>query len=74
MHYNTLYMQTIKQAELHLLDVTTERSVYRAALETAKTSVVAHFTEDGTFSPPPPASQRPANTTPISAHYSFDMA
>ena len=74
MHYNTLYIQTIKQAELHLLDVTTERSVYRAALETAKTSVVAHFTEDGTFSPPPPASQRPANTTPISAHYSFDMA
>ena len=67
-------MQTIKQAELHLLDVHTERSVYRAALETAKASVVAHFTEDSTFSPPPPASQRPANTTPISAHYSFDMA
>ena len=69
-----LYMQTIKQAELHLLDVTTERSVYRAALETAKASVVAHFTEDGTFSPPPSASQRPANNTPIHAHYSFDMA
>ena len=67
-------MQTIKQAELHLLDVHTERSVYRAALETAKASVVAHFTEDSTFSPPPPASQQPANTTPISAHYSFDMA
>ena len=56
------------------MDVTTERSVYRAALETAKASVVAHFTTDGTFFPPPPASQRPANTTPISAHYSFDMA
>ena len=56
------------------MDVTTERSVYRAALETAKASVVAHFTEDGTFSPPLPASQRPANTTPITAHYSFDMA
>ena len=68
-----LYMQTIKQAELHLLDVTTERSVYRAALETAKASVVTHFTEDGTFSPPS-ASQRPANNTPIHAHYSFDMA
>ena len=67
-------MQTIQQAELHLLDVTTERSVYRAALETAKALVVAHFTTDGTFSPPPPASQRPANTAPISAHYSFDMA
>ena len=71
-HHNTLYMQTIRQAELHLLDVTTVRSVYRAALETAKASVVTHFTKDGTS--PPPASQRPANTTPISAHYSFDMA
>ena len=56
------------------MDVTTERSVYRAALETAKGSVVAHFTEDGTFSPPPPAAKMPPNTTPISAHYSFDMA
>ena len=67
-------MQTIRQAERHLLDVTTERSVYQKALETAKASVVNHFTKDGTFSPPPPASKRPANTTPISAHYSFDMA
>ena len=67
-------MQTIQKAELHLLDVTTERSVYRGALENAKSSVVPYFTKDDTFSPPPPASQRPANTTPISAHYSFDMA
>ena len=29
-----MYMQTIQQAELHLLDITTERSVYRTALET----------------------------------------
>lgn len=73
---NTLYtyMQTIRQAELHLLDVTTERSVYKEALERAKASVVAHFTTDGTFSPPPPASQQPANTIAIFAHYSFDMA
>ena len=69
--HNTLYMQT-RQAELHLLNVTTKRSVYRAALETAKASVVARFTKDGTS--PPPASQRPANPTPISAHYSFDTA
>ena len=67
-------MQTIRQAELHLLDVTTERSVYREALEKAKSSVVAHFTVDSTFSPPPPAAQRPSNNTPIHAHYSFDMA
>jgi len=53
--------------------VTTERSLYKGALEKAKSSVVPYFTKDGTF-PPPPASQRPANKTPISAHYSFDMA
>ena len=35
--------------------------------------MVPYFTNDGTFCPPPPASQRPANSTPISAHYSFDM-
>ena len=67
-------MQTIQQAELHLLDVTTERSVYQGALEKAKLSVVPYFTKDGTFSPPPPAAKRQANSTPISAHYSFDMA
>ena len=50
-------MQTIKQAELHLLDVTTERSVCQGALEKAKASVVSYFTKDGTFSPPPPGSK-----------------
>ncbi len=41
---------------------------------TTKRSVVAHFTVDSIFSPPPPAAQRPSNNTPIHAHYSFDMA
>ena len=67
-------MQTLRQAELHLVDVTTERSVYQGALEKAKLSVVPYFSPDGTFSPPPPACKRPPNETPISAHYSFDMA
>ena len=67
-------MQTIRQAELHLLDVTTERSVYQGALEKAKLSVVPYFSPDGTFSPPPPACKRPPNEIPFSAHYSFDMA
>ena len=67
-------MQTIRQAELHLLDVTTERSVFQGALEKARLSVVPYFSPDGTFSPPPPACKRPTNETPISAHYSFDMA
>ena len=66
-------MQTIRQAELHLLDVTTERSVYQGALENAKLSVVPYFSQDGTFSPPPPACKQPPET-PISAHYSFDTA
>jgi hypothetical protein len=67
-------MQPIRQAELHILDVTKERSVYQGALEKAKLSVVPYFSKDGTFSPPLPASKRPPNKTPISAHYSFDMA
>jgi len=67
-------MQTIKQAEQHLLDVTTERSVYKAALDKAKASIVTHFSSNGEFSPPPPGADRPPNSTPIEAHYSFDMA
>ena len=67
-------MQTIRQAERHLLDVTAERSVYREALKKAKASVVSHFTSHDKFSPPPPAAERPYNITPIAAHYSFDMA
>jgi len=68
------YMQTIKQAENHLLDVTTERSVYKATLDKAKSSIVTHFSSNGEFSPPPPGADRPPNSTPIEAHYSFDMA
>ena len=71
---NTITLQTIKKAELHLLDVTTERSVYTNALDKAKVAIRSHFTTDDTFSPPPPLAQRPANTTNLVAHYSFDMA
>ena len=67
-------MQTIRQAEHHLLDVTTERSVYKAALDKAKSSIVAHFSSGGEFSPPSPGAKRAFNGTPIEAHYSFDMA
>ena len=67
-------IQTIKKAELHLVDVTTERSVYKEALEKAKSSVTSHFTRDGIFSPPPPAGTVAPNSTPVIAHYSFDMA
>lgn len=60
-------MQTIRQAEFRLLDVTTERSVYQGELEEEKSSVVPYFTKDSKFFPLSPASQRPANRTPISA-------
>ena len=48
--------------------------MYTSALEKAKASITTYFTSNDTFSPPPPLAQRPANTTPIVAHYSFDMA
>ena len=48
-------MQTIKQAELHLLD---GEVCVSGALEKAKASVVPYFTKDGTFSPPPPATSQ----------------
>ena len=56
-------MQTIQQAEQHLLDVTTERSFYTTALDKAKSTIAAHFSSNGKFS-----------GTPIEAHYVFDMA
>ena len=66
-------MQTIRQAE-HLLNVTTERSLYKGALDKAKSSIVTHFSSNGEFSPPSPGAKRAFNGTPIEAHYSFDMA
>ena len=71
--FKHILLHADKQAEQHL-DVTTERSVYKAALDKAMSSIVAHFTSNGEFSPPPPGAERPSNTTPIEAHYSFDMA
>ena len=56
------------------MDVTTDRSVYKAALNKAKSLIVAHFSSNGEFSPPSPGAERPSNATPIEAHYSFDMA
>ena len=47
--------------------------VHQGALEKARSLVVPYFSKDGTFSPPP-ASKRPPNKTPISAHYNFEMA
>ena len=54
-------MQTVKQAEQHLLDITTERSVYKTALDKAKSSIVTHFSSCGQLSPGAP------NSTTITA-------
>lgn len=48
--------------------------MYQGALEKSKASITTHFTTGGTLQLPPPATQTPHNTTPITAHYSFDMA
>lgn len=66
------FMQTAKKYTR--LDKKTEKSVYDATVDRAKLSTVTHFSCDGQFTPPPPGARRPSNSTPIEAHYSFDMA
>ena len=56
------------------MNVTIERSVYKAALDKAKSSIVAHFSSNGEFSPPSPGAERLSIATPIETHYNFDMA
>ena len=67
-------LQTIRAAEHHLLEDTTERSVYQNSLEKAKVSIVAEFTVAGNFQPPQPASKSPPNSRTLFSHSSFDMA
>ena len=69
-----LYLQTLKQAEKHLLAVTKERSYFRTSVKLSKDQVLQCFTTGGTFSPPPPhCCLRPLSTS-MSVHYSFDFA
>ena len=74
MTYMYAHSQTIRQAEHHLLYITTEWSVCAKTLDDAKASITAHFTTEGTFSPPPPAPHTPQSTTPIKAHCGFNRA
>ena len=67
-------MQAIQQAELHLLEVTKEQSVYKKAIDSAKASARQCFSSSGEFSPPPPADKVTPCSRSIDAHYSFDMA
>ena len=68
--FKHILLHADKQAEQHIMDVTTERSVHTALLDNAKSSIVAHFFSNGEFSPPPPGPE----TIKHEAHYSFDMA
>ena len=58
----------------HLTAVSLERNYYRTICKTSKENVVAEYTTDGVFQPPPPGDL----SRPISAgktvHYNFDMA
>lgn len=67
-------MQTIHAAEQHLVRVSKERSIYRHALEQAKSSIATEFTIAGIFEPPMPGLSAVPNSRNFSAHYSFDMA
>ena len=66
--------QALKEVERHLTAVSLERNYYRTICKTSKDNVVAEYTTDGVFQPPPPGDL----SRPISAgktvHYSFDMA
>ena len=66
--------QVIQQAELHLLEVTKERSLYKNTLDAAKQSVHQLFYSSGEFSPPPPGEKAEPCSRDVTAHYSFDMA
>ena len=52
-------LQAIKAAEEHLEAVAKERSKYRSACKDSKSNLVALFTSNGTFLPPPPDSAVP---------------
>ncbi len=65
-------LQTLREAEEHLLSATTERS-YRTAVKKCKEVVREHFTENDTISPPVNAAV-PSGTGPSRVHYSFDFA
>ena len=67
-------LQAIKAAEEHLVAVAKERSKYRSACKDSKSELIALFTSNGTFQPPPPGSVVPPLCHDITVHYGFHMA
>ena len=66
--------QALRQAELHLEEVSKERFLYKMAIDSAKQSIWQYFSSEGVFNPPEPASKATPCSRHIKAHYSFDMA
>jgi hypothetical protein len=64
----------LKAAEEHLRIVQVERLFYKTTCDDCRKFIIAEFTADGVFQPPPPSSQSAANSRDIKAHYSFDYA
>ena len=64
----------IKNAEEHLRIVQIERSYYKTKCDECRKEVMAMFKSGENFEPPSLASQTPANSRDLSAHYSFDYA
>ena len=71
-HVNT--MQTIKEADAHLLSAMCERSFYRTAVKKCCDLVQERFIIDGTLCLPAPGSAPASGSGSDSAHYSFDFA
>ena len=65
----------VEEAQEHLRIVQCERSFYKTTCDDCKRSIKEFFTSaNDNFQPPPLASQTPANSRDIRAHYSFDYA
>ena len=58
----------------HIRIVQIERFFYKTTCDDCKKSIREFFTNSNDFQPPPLASQSPANSRDIKAHYSFDYA
>ena len=67
-------LQAIKAAEEHLAAVAKEQSLYKSVCKDSKSNLVALFTSNGIFQPPPPGSAVPSLCHDTVVHYSFNMA
>ena len=66
--------QLLREAEEHLRRATMERSLYRNKCKSSKEEVRQFFSQDDSFTPPPPCATLPPCSSDICVHYSFDMA